>query len=170
MTPALQYTGTKITWSQQSFKATSGMEGYQLASNQCLKDKGPVPEGLYKVYINDLGVAQDDGTNTCSLKPAWGTQSIPRGDAAGMCDPYWANWGYNRARMEPANSDTKNKCNPIRGGFYLHDSTKGYSHGCIEVEAGLLEKLKQYSKKTGMSKLLLKVKYEGKTTYGKTDQ
>lgn len=170
MTPALKYNGKKIIWSQKSYKATSGMKGYQLVSNQCLKDKGPVPEGLYKVYIQDLGEAQDDETNTCSLKPAWGVQSIPRGTKAGDCEPYWANWGYNRARLEPANIETKTKCDPTRGGFYLHDSTKGYSHGCIEVETNLLKELKQHSIRTGLSRILLQVKYEGKTTYGKTDQ
>ena len=72
--------------------------------------------------------------------------------------------------MEPANNETKLKCNPIRGGFYLHDSTKGYSHGCIEVDTDLLSELKNHSKRTGLNRLLLEVKYKGTTTYGKTDQ
>jgi hypothetical protein len=29
---------------------------------------------------------------------------------------------------------TRAQCNGGRSGFYIHDSTKGYSHGCIEVE------------------------------------
>ena len=70
MTPSLTYNGPKVLWGKRSYKATSGMQGYQLVSNQCLKDKGPVPEGLYKVFINDLGLAEDNGTNTCSLKLA----------------------------------------------------------------------------------------------------
>jgi hypothetical protein len=169
MTVKLTYSGTHIYWSHKAYKATSGMKDYQLVKNQCLKDKGPVPEGLYKVFINDMGEAEDNGANACTLKPAWGIQSIPRGVAAGKCEPYWANWGYNRARMEPANSETKLKCNPIRAGFYLHDSTKGYSHGCIEVETKLLSDLKTYSKKSGISRVLLQVEYKGNTTYGKTD-
>ncbi|GAA4359497.1 DUF2778 domain-containing protein [Kangiella marina] len=170
MTPSLTYNGTKVLWGKRSYKATSGMQGYQLVSDQCLKDKGPVPEGLYKVFINDLGLAEDNGTNTCSLKPAWGIQTIPRNELAGSCEPYWSNWGFHRARMEPANNETKRKCNPIRGGFYLHDSTKGYSHGCIEVDTDLLSELKNHSKRTGLNRLLLEVKYKGTTTYGKTDQ
>lgn len=170
MTPSLKYNGNKVTWTQKSYKATSCMKGYQLVSNQCLKNKGPVPEGLYKVYINDLGIAEDNGNGTCSLKPAWGIQSIPRGEDAGSCESFWANWGYNRARLEPANSDTKSKCNPIRGGFYLHDSTKGFSHGCIEVESKLLVGLKEHGAKTGLSRIILQVEYEGTTTYGKTDK
>lgn len=72
--------------------------------------------------------------------------------------------------MEPADVSTKLKCNPVmRGGFYLHDSTKGYSHGCIEVELGLFVQLRIYSKKTKKKTLIIKVNYEnGDSTNGDT--
>ena len=62
-----------------------------------------------------------------------------------------------------------------RGGFYLHDSTKGYTHGCIEVEPRLFIRLREYAKdeaakKRGRKTLILKVKYPSSTagTYGGT--
>ena len=85
---------------------------------------------------------------------------IPRGSDAADCEPYWANWGRNRARMEPADVATRARCRPImRGGFYLHDSTKGYSHGCIEVEGRLFPLLRSHHLATKTATLTLKVKY-----------
>ena len=137
---------------------------------QLFLQRDALPEGVYKVYIGDQGVAKDDGRGLCGLKPAWGIQQIPRGSTGNSCEVYWANWGYNRARMEPANTATKLKCNPIsRGGFYLHDSTKGFSHGCIEVESRLFDLLRRHNKLTEKRSINLQVKYiKGRATYGGT--
>jgi len=72
--------------------------------------------------------------------------------------------------MEPADLDTKNKCKPImRGGFYLHDSTKGYSHGCIEVETKIFLQLRNHHTATRKNTIILKVKYvKGIATNGGT--
>ena len=167
----MEYDGKKIVWNGRgTFKATSGMPKSQIPSKQCTPDAGPVPEGYYKVYIGNQGEAQDDGRGLCNLKPAWGIQQIPRGTKAGICEPFWANWGVNRARMEPADLLTKNACKPItRGGFYLHDSTKGYSHGCIEVESRIFSLLRTYNKTMKKSTIILKVKYnKGLKTNGGT--
>ncbi len=111
----------------------------------------------------------DDGTNSCNLAPAWGFQTIRRGEAAGNCESYWVNWGYHRIRIEPADIATKNACvkqSINRGGFYLHDSTKGYSHGCIETEDGFFTTLRMFiSKQYKKKHLYLKVKYAGDSTY-----
>jgi hypothetical protein len=167
----MNYDGQNISWPGiGTFKATSGLPGSQEPKNICIPDNGPIPEGFYKIYLLDHGAANDDGSGTCNLKPSWGIQHIPRGNAAGVCEPYWANWGSNRARMEPADINTKNLCLPIiRGGFYLHDSTKGYSHGCIEVETRIFPVLRSYHSTTNNSTLILKVEYvKGRQTNGGT--
>ena len=167
----MEYNGQSIEWKGRGiFKATSGLPGSQMPINQCKPDDGPIPEGIYKVFIGDYDTAKDDGRGICALKPAWGIQKIPRGNAAGNCDPYWANWGENRARMEPADQITKNKCKPVmRAGFYMHDSTKGYSHGCIEVETRIFDALRTYNKTTKKNSVLIKVKYiQGRGTNGGT--
>lgn len=169
---SLFYDGQFLKWNDKSlaFKATSGMPGHQMPGEQCLPDAGPVPEGVYKVFIVDQGMAQDDGRGICNIKPSWGIQTIPRGALAGECEPYWANWGTNRARMEPADEKTKKTCAPIsRGGFYLHDSVKGYSHGCIEVESRLFTHLREHHKLSKAQTLILQVKYvAGRATNGGT--
>jgi len=167
----MEYDGKQVKWhGRGTFRASSGLPGSQNSSQQCVPDSGPIPEGQYKVYLSDHGQAKDDGRGLCSIKPSWGIQSIPRGAAAGQCDTFWANWGRNRARMEPADTATKIKCAPItRGGFYLHDSTKGYSHGCIEIETQVFPLLRKYHTDTSKSTLLMRVKYANNTsTYGGT--
>ena len=101
MNIVLYYDGQFIRWKSKGliFKASSGMTGHQIPGEQCVPDAGPVPEGTYKVYITDHGMAKDDGRGICALKPSWGIQGIPKGPKAGVCEPYWANWGKNRARM-----------------------------------------------------------------------
>ena len=117
------------------FKATSGMVGWQDPKQQCEPDRGPVPEGSFRLQLTvDKAYAQDDGSGMCDLKPASPMQYIPRGPAAGACEQFWANWGHRRVRLHPADAATRAQCNGGRSGFYIHDSTKGYSHGCIEIE------------------------------------
>ena len=167
----MEYDGQNVTWKGRGiFKATSGLPGFQKPSSQCITDSGPVPEGFYKIFLSNQGIAQDDGTGHCVLKPAWGIQQIRRGKDAGTCEPYWANWGDNRVRMEPADIPTKVKCAPIsRGGFYMHDSRKGFSHGCIEVESRIFSLMRNYNKTTKKTKLVLKVTYaKGRPTNGGT--
>lgn len=171
MNHEMKYDGQVLTWlSKGKFKATSGLPDSQKPEKSCIPDSGPIPEGYYKVYLSDHGTAEDDGTDFCVLKPSWGIQKIPRGVEAGDCEEYWAAWGNNRARMEPADTATKNRCSPtMRAGFYLHDSTKGYSHGCIEVEMRLFPQLRNYNETTKKNRLILKVSYiEGEATNGGT--
>jgi len=154
------YDGQVLRWTGHgSFRASSGLPGFQAPGESCRADSGPVPPGFYKLYLTDQGVAQDDGRDACNLKPAWGIQSIPRGAAAGDCEEFWVNWGSNRARLEPADAATRNRCAPARGGFYLHDSTKGYSHGCIEVEGRIFPLLQTYARGSRSATMIIKVEY-----------
>jgi hypothetical protein len=72
--------------------------------------------------------------------------------------------------MEPADNETKKSCSPVtRGGFYLHDSTKGYSHGCIEVDTKIFKYLRDYHSSTKKQYVIFKVKYlPGRATNGGT--
>jgi len=43
------YYGQQLTWTGHGvFKASSGLPGFQKPREQCLPDKGPIPEGTYK--------------------------------------------------------------------------------------------------------------------------
>lgn len=42
----LHYDGKTLTWSSKTaYIATSGMTGFQKPEFQCVKERGPVPEG-----------------------------------------------------------------------------------------------------------------------------
>lgn len=156
----MEFDGQVLIWNRSGrFKATTGLPDYQRPKEQCANNGGPIPEGFYKVFATDLGTAKDDGTGFCNLAPAWGIQKIPRDAAAGGCEAYWANWGRNRTRLEPADIKTRNACSPSRGGFYLHDSTKGYSHGCIEAEPMFFTVLRSRATSVHRGYFILKVKY-----------
>lgn len=164
----LVYDGQWLTWKNVGkYRASSGLPGYQRTEHQCTKDAGPIPEGDYRVPVSKLHTAKDSGTGRCALTPGYGYQQIPRGAAAGVCEEYWENWGFHRIRIKPANGTTANACKPVRSGFYLHDSTKGYSHGCIEVEGAFFQALAFYVKSSSRA-LTLKVKYLSESTYGGT--
>ena len=64
-------------------------------------------------------------------------------------------WGRFRARLTPI-SVNKNIKRNIKS-FYLHDSTKGYTHGCIEVESLLFDLLINYRENN--SSIKVKVQY-----------
>jgi hypothetical protein len=166
----LHYDGKTLTWKGKlTYKVTSGMTGFQKPVFQCVKERGPVPEGNYYLPLIEGDMAKDDGGGICQLAPSWQIQKIPRHKKAGSCEPYWANWGYNRVRFEPADKLTKSKCDPKRSGFYLHDSTKGFSHGCIEIEQKFFNDLRDFLKKTKKKKLTLTIKYTpGMDTNGHT--
>lgn len=168
----LYYDGIALTWNGKDvFKATSGMSGFQKPDLQCVSERGPVPEEKYYIPLIEGDYAEDDGNGICQLKPSWQIQRIPRGSRAGGCEPYWANWGENRVRFEPYDATTKNKCSPLRSGFYLHDSKKGFSHGCIEVERRFFAVLRLYIKKAKQRRLLMEIKYKvGVQTNGGTDK
>ena len=51
----------------------------------------------------------------------------------------------------------------------MHDSTKGYTHGCIEVDPRFFSILRSYVNKTKKKRLYLQVDYgAGGSTYGGT--
>lgn len=165
----LTFDGQVLKHGAKTFRATSGLPGYQHPDHKCLKDNGPVPEGYYRVFLADLGTAKSTNSGDCRLIPSWGIEKIPRGAEAGACEPYWANWGMNRARLEPANIATQSACSPVRGGFYIHDSQKGYSHGCIEVEPRFFSHLRAFSQGAQKGYCILQVRYvPGRNTNGGT--
>ena len=165
----MTFDGQVLKQGALKFMATSGLPGYQFPNHQCVKENDPIPEGYYKVYLANRGTAKQDTSEDCKLAPAWGVEKIPRGTEAGTCEEFWANWGNHRVRLEPADVQTQRVCSPTRGGFYIHDSTKGYSHGCIEVERRFFPHLKSLAHTNQTGFCILRVKYvPGKPTNGGT--
>lgn len=175
--PDLEYDGQKVTWGAkgQVYKASSGLPADKDSPESrdtkyyCVKDHGPVPEGNYTLSTTvdpkDYATVDKD---SCTVYAGSGIQQIPRGADAGECEKYWVNWGKNRVALQPADDATRTACSPQRDGFYLHDSVKGFSHGCIEMEGRFFADLREHAKSSNGRRMTLVVKYKHQSTQGGT--
>jgi len=178
----LIYTGKWLVWvrslpAQLSttgphfFAATSGLVGHQVAREKCNKDHGPLPEATYT-----LSASIDRQQATVQMANDMGERSITNGREGiqflriGGNGPVDVPWGTMRVKLSPKGD----VCG--RSGFYLHNSHKGYSHGCIEVGASttgadFFTALQGYVMEAGHhSQLTVQVKYSfpEQTTAGAT--
>lgn len=131
------YPASMSTSSPRLFAATSGMrptpekdtkENLQRALYQDKKNGGPIPEGVFELDVSiDSAQATVEQANRLGPKAldrvSPGIQFLPVGPNGPNSD-----WGSMRARLEPKKGDMHN-----RNGFYVHNSHKAFSHGCIEV-------------------------------------
>lgn len=119
---------------------------------------GPIPEGKYSI---DLSL---DPNRRWKLDKSG--NPIPDHGIEQIGNNY-PEWGTQRARLdiEPG-TNTQG-----RDFFYFHNSTKGYSHGCVETQDGVFSKLLQYRSK-GKTLIKVKISYgsQNKSTYGRTDK
>lgn len=170
----LLYDGDELHWYGVGiYPATSGLPAYQSASQQTVKNAGPIPEGLFSLLLVLAGRAQVVNVRRAQLDTRQGIQSLE--DMPGPDGRLYNSeeWGRNRVRLNALYIKEPKARN--RGGFYIHDSTKGYTHGCIEVDPSFFVRLREHAKaersrKHGRRELILKVGYPSKTesTYGGT--
>ena len=188
----IEYTGQTLTYYKsdekgdfkdrthpvQVYAATSGLEDSQDASMQSKKDHGPIPSGKYTINLEPdplrfaKPVLTKGGMLLADDKKA-GMEQIPQGFTYhfkdGTTQDYggFPNWGLQRACLTPM-SRTKTHG---RSGFYIHDSDKGYSHGCVETEKvigrpDIFALMKLYRVKHKSIKV--QIRYTTKSTRGRT--
>jgi len=172
MDPDLFYNGTTLEWYGVGvFKASSGLPGHQRADEQLNSDEGPIPEGLYSFPLKmtrdaDIESIDREGAH---LDRREGVEHLPPSfEFRGKTYINQA-WGPDRVRLTVQHY--KNPKVKRAGGFYLHDSHKGFSHGCIEVEQRFFMQLRGYIARGGKrTRLYVKVDYPSATasTYGGT--
>jgi hypothetical protein len=170
--PDMTYNGTFLDWEGHgTFKATSGLRGHQTAAEQSHTDEGPIPEGLYSFPLLIAKDATMIGPGQLDRRE--GVEHLPDTFQYGGRTYQNQAWGPDRVRLTVVHIDDPR--NRKRGGFYLHDSTKGYSHGCIEVDPLFFRRLREFVKMSprrrgGRTRLYVKVKYPSPTgsTYGGT--
>lgn len=148
---SLIFNGTLLIWhGHGSFPATSGTKGHQQAKEQDLKDFGPIPEGKYsfKAVIAKGSCFADNGTpdhrqGIEELAPEGATTITTVGGLVGEATEFLQAWGHNRVRLNTLHIDHRKARN--RSGFYIHDSHKGQTHGCIEVAHVFFDRLRAYA-------------------------
>jgi hypothetical protein len=151
----LLYDGTHLHWRAlgASYNATSGDESHQKPEFQCKTDMGPIPEGKFRValklggfaYVTEVFVVpQSAGQLGLKYDTEFSIENMPTNVTFGnMTDPFPPSffWGCHRVRLEPV--DPRSMCS--RDGFYIHDSVKGYTKGCIETEHQFFVDLIRYA-------------------------
>jgi hypothetical protein len=144
------------------------------AKFQNIEDYGPIPEGRYSFSLAvDKQIAQVHWSKEggATLVASWKIQRLPEtAPIPSDLVPKWraigsdavvvnfAVWGLNRVALYPV---VGTNLHHRPGGFYIHDSTKGYSHGCIEVDTMFFSDLHEFikKKKYDLNRLFLTVKY-----------
>ncbi|MFL9839297.1 RHS repeat-associated core domain-containing protein, partial [Flavobacterium sp. ST-75] len=171
-----------------TFKASSGMNNVKLsdgtaislqkAKYQYIPNNGPTVEGKYQINLepDPNRVAKADGkTGQLLRNPDGGIEKIPDfvpSDSNPNVGWSYEEWGENRVRLQPVNvpqpKDNSNETGITGGGgkrdlnsFYLHDSQKGYSHGCTECDTELFDQLIKY-RAEGNKNIEVQVKYPNK--------
>jgi hypothetical protein len=168
----------------ENFKRTHGItaEGtydFRTAAEQATKNAGPIPEGYYSFSLRIAGDATvsrlDRHGQPAALDTRQGIEALPDhmvGPDKKIREVNVAEWGHDRVRLNNLHIDHPKARG--RGGFYLHDSTKGYTHGCVEVDTMFFTRLRAYAKEKAKTRhsLILRVKYPsaGASTYGGTKQ
>lgn len=129
----------------------------QQAKYQRYSDIGPTPEGKYKTNLSpdpDRIAEADPHTGALKRNVDGGIERIPdfveNTENPGSRWTYAA-WGKNRARLEPIEVTGATAKDRDLNSFYFHDSEKGYSHGCTEVESALFTKLREYREEGNQS-------------------
>lgn len=121
---------------------------------QNLEDLGPLPEGNYSLdlTLNPNRIAEHYEVSG-ETKRGFGIQKLPSNyiNSKGYYIDY-SNWGNTKARLTMISGNSYGRDN-----FYIHNSTKGYSHGCLEVGSGFFPKLIEYAQH--YNTIILKVQY-----------
>jgi hypothetical protein len=145
----MSYDGKILKWGSKTYAASSGMAkwpdpilgpdtDYRFAKYQDSKG-GPVPEGNYilHVFLNGTAGLTKLGLDAeVAATEKGGIQNIPKVKFEGR-EYSFPDWGTRRIRIHKGPGNTTKRNN-----FYLHDSAKGYSHGCIEVVGKFFDDLR----------------------------
>ena len=176
-------TGNKVFWYGgktgdksnllHTYKATSGYKGpdiygkkwdLQNSKYQTVKNGGPTAEGKYHINLKpdpERVASADTKTGEIKKNPDGGIEKLPNfvenPNKPGSGWTY-SEWGTNRASLVPDKVTGATNEQRDNNSYYLHDSEKGYSHGCTEVQTELFDQLKDY-RSEGNEKIDVVVKY-----------
>ena len=166
----IEYTGRTISWyagrtgdrsrSLSSGAAASGHFGHQRPSECGTEGGGPTPPGAYSIDLkpspNRVAGTVGSGRFPDSLASGNGVQQVP---ASTTTNNYRRAWGTWRARLNPkSGTDTKDRDN-----FYLHNSHKDETSGCVETPDNFEGLLRAY-KAAGNKSIDVIINYTGPTT------
>ncbi len=173
------YTGQETIWvsdgqaliDDDHYPASSGLKDNQNDYRFSMwqnHENGPLPEGGYKVNLQpspDRIAKYDSKANTLITNPNGGIERIPQDTKTVN---FSQGWGTIRARLDPMSTTDLHGRVP-KTSFYLHDSSKGFTHGCVETSNALFNKLLNYRKTHAAISVYAVYKSAIASTHGNTD-
>jgi hypothetical protein len=190
-----EFVGVAIVWyegkpgdrsrSAATYPATSGLFykdpnghviDYQHPKYTGVKGMGPIPAGRYRINLvpDPHRMAKVNGrTGELYWNPRGGIERIPETvPAVGQPGYEWRfdGWGTIRALLTPSpRNDMKGRYPADR--FYVHNSHKGYTHGCVETSNEFFNRLLAYrSQHPEQKQFHFFVRYTGSSTRGATER
>ena len=192
-------TGSRVYWYAgeygdmskllHQYKSTSGFKGtvqsdvlgetkmnLQNESYQWVPGGGPTVAGEYELKLGTELEKKAKVKNHDLERANVGIESLK--DLPGLTkeenESLLSAWGEHRVRMHPVNvKHPQSKYGVDKRdleSFYFHDSKKGYTSGCHEVESRFFDDLKKYIK-SGNTTIKVMVSYtKDQSTYGGTDK
>jgi RHS repeat-associated protein len=132
---------------------------------------GPVADGLWRIDLrpDPARIARA----SCRMAETGNLYSNPNGGIERVNSTYrlpnggeadaGSAWGSWRARLRPVRVPRYQS-----GNYYLHDSSKGFTHGCVETCTELLDELLKY-RELGNSHIDVLIDYRYPVTNGRPD-
>ena len=179
---------------KHTYKSTSGAKNVSVRVNgvnkimnlqnsryQYIKGAGPTVEGKYKLNLKPEPETATIKNGEIENGQGKGIQILtnmkdPNNPAVSYTSPAW---GEHRINLIPVDvkQPKENASTPSRtddrdlNSFYIHDSEKGETHGCHEIEKRFFDDLMKYQKE-GNESIYVKVKYPSKNypTNGGTEK
>ena len=179
---------------KHTYKSTSGAKNVSVRVNgvnkimnlqnskyQYIKGAGPTVEGKYKLNLKPEPETATIKNGEIENGQGKGIQILtnmkdPNNPAVNYTSPAW---GEHRINLIPVDvkQPKENASTPSRtddrdlNSFYIHDSEKGETHGCHEIEKRFFDDLMKYQKE-GNESIYVKVKYPSKNypTNGGTEK
>ncbi|MCV6599091.1 MAG: DUF2778 domain-containing protein [Alphaproteobacteria bacterium] len=148
--PYLLFNGKilKLIWAEEvikSWNGVSGKPGYQHPEDTDKKNKGPIPEGEYKVRP-DIQYT-DNRSDWDKFKGIFYGGTFPGGEKS---------WGDGRVWLDPKKgTDTKG-----RSGFSIHGGTYPGSIGCIDLTSEIKSFLEEFRSISEIGTIDLIVQYK----------
>ena len=162
------------------YKSTSGYanefygEDFRNSKYQHIPNLGPTVEGKYQLKLGDGSIKKAKTHKGALIRANDGIESLTEIDSVDN-DAILQSWGEKRIRMQkvdvkqPVDNESGEISERDLDSFYFHDSKKGHTSGCHEIESQFFDDLQEHSKK-GNKKIEVKVEYKAnQSTYGGTD-
>jgi len=149
--PHLTFDGRRLCWqghphNGKCWNGVSGEKDHQSKEHQNVIDKGPLPEGRWRVRQSEFQTMDDEPLIMQMIWGIWPGQGMTRlaGDYLPIGGTNWpggtAAWGRNRVWLHPLGGTNTYG----RSGFSIHGGNEPGSAGCVDLTGQMPDFIKHF--------------------------